>query len=146
MNFRASMVSLELMVTLPISSCSAPPKDQRRARMAMLVSSSWESPRPQGWPDLSRILLAPTRRSSQVSGPLGKPASVHQLVCQVDLPPVLFLHFLVDMGQVDGLLLICCGRGKKHEEVVALLRGSFGSSLCGQIDEIDVVDDDVGIV
>src|ERR1051325_7151990 len=30
MYFSASMVSLELMVTLPLSSCSAPPNDQRR--------------------------------------------------------------------------------------------------------------------
>src|SRR5215813_1590264 len=70
MYFSASMVSLELMVTLPASSCSAPPYDQRRARSAMLVSSSCERPRPQGWPDLSRIAFEPLRRSSQLSGPL----------------------------------------------------------------------------
>src|SRR5947208_8900413 len=83
MNFRASMVCLELIVTLPASSCSAPPKDQSRARMAMLVSSSCPRPTPQGWPDLSRIFFAPLSRSSQVSGPLGYPASVHQSLCQL---------------------------------------------------------------
>src|SRR5215831_6601805 len=47
-NFRASIVFFELMVTLPASSCSAPPKDHNSARSAILVSSSWENPRPQG--------------------------------------------------------------------------------------------------
>src|SRR5579864_6916743 len=46
--FKASTVCLELIVTLPCSSCSDPPKDQRMARMAMLVSSSCASPNPQG--------------------------------------------------------------------------------------------------
>src|SRR6185312_1137853 len=83
MNLSASTVCLELMVTLPASSCSAPPKDHKRARMAMLVSSSCERPMPQGWPFLSLILLAPARRSSHVSGPFGYPASVHQSLCQL---------------------------------------------------------------
>src|SRR6185503_1282789 len=77
-NLSASTVCLELMTTLPASSCSAPPNDHSSARSAMLVSSSCENPRPHGWPFFSRIFLAPTRRSSQVSGPLGNPASAHQ--------------------------------------------------------------------
>src|SRR6202043_2689811 len=76
------MVSFELIVTLPASSCSAPPNDQRIARMAMLVCSSCASPTPQGCPLLSRIFFPPTRKSSYVSGPLGYPASVHQSLCQ----------------------------------------------------------------
>src|SRR6266571_2709001 len=68
------------------------------------------------------------------------------LVGQVDLLPVLFLHFLVDMGHVDGLLLIGGGRGKKHEKIVTLLRGGFGGGVGGEVHKIDVVDDDVGIV
>src|SRR5690349_3639134 len=76
--FSASIVSLELMTTLPSASCSAPPNDHSSARSAMLVSSSCDRPSPHGWPFLSRIFLAPLRRSSQVSGPLGKPASAHQ--------------------------------------------------------------------
>src|SRR5207253_2673201 len=36
--FRASIVSFELIATLPASSCSAPPNDQRTARRAMLES------------------------------------------------------------------------------------------------------------
>src|ERR1700739_3264879 len=83
MYLSASIVCGELMVTFPTSSCSAPPKDHSKARMAMLVSSSCDSPKPHGCPLLSRIFLAPTRSSSQVSGPLGKPASVHQSLCQL---------------------------------------------------------------
>ena len=83
MYFRASIVCFELIVTLPASSCSAPPKDQSRARIAMLVSSSCERPMPHGWPFVSRIFLAPLRRSSYVSGPFGNPASVHQSLCQL---------------------------------------------------------------
>src|SRR5260370_12464467 len=64
MYLSASTVFLELMATLPCSSCSAPPNDHNMARMAMLVLSSCANPRPQGWPDLSRIFLAPARRSS----------------------------------------------------------------------------------
>src|SRR5260370_21398327 len=44
------------------------------------------------------------------------------LVGQVDLLPVLFLHFLVDTGHLDGLLLICRRRAKKSENIVYLLR------------------------
>src|SRR5512141_2074427 len=64
MYLSASMVALELMVTLPCSSCSAPPNDHNRARIAMLVSSSCDSPSPHGLPRLSRIFFAPARRSS----------------------------------------------------------------------------------
>src|SRR5581483_5037251 len=71
MYFNASTVALELMVTLPCSSCSEPPNDHNKARIAMLVSNSCESPTPHGWPLLSLIFLAPFRRSSQVSGPFG---------------------------------------------------------------------------
>src|SRR5512135_1116480 len=83
MYFRASMVFFELIVTLPASSCSAPPNDQSRARRAMLESSSCDRPMPHGWPVFSRIFVAPLRRSSYVSGPLGKPASAHQSLCQL---------------------------------------------------------------
>src|ERR1700756_5638635 len=83
MYFNASIVFLELIVTFPASSCSAPPNDQSSARMAILLSSSCESPRPQGWPVASRIFLPPPRSSSQVSGPFGKPASAHQSLCQL---------------------------------------------------------------
>src|ERR1700756_5066835 len=78
MYFRASMVFLELMVTLPASSCSAPPNDHSRARMAMLVSSSCDNPRPHGLPNFSLMALAPLRKSSYVSGPLGKPTCDHK--------------------------------------------------------------------
>ncbi len=73
MNLTASSVCLELIVTAPFSSCSAPPYDQRSARTAMLVSSSCESPMPTGFPNWSLIFLPPARRSSHVSGPFGKP-------------------------------------------------------------------------
>src|SRR6185437_2934277 len=82
MNFNASTVFLELMVTLPASSCSAPPNDHNRARMAMLVSSSCPNPSPQGLPILSLIILAPLRRSSYVSGPFGKPTCDHRSLRQ----------------------------------------------------------------
>src|SRR5512143_4029102 len=62
--FKASMVALELMVTLPCSSCSDPPNDHNRARSAMLVSSSCDSPIPHGFPRLSLIFFAPVRKSS----------------------------------------------------------------------------------
>src|SRR5215467_6902895 len=83
--FRASIVFFDLMVTLPARSCSAPPKDHSKARMAMLVSSSWASPIPHGGPLLSalRIFRAPLSKSSYVSGPLGRPASAHQSLCQL---------------------------------------------------------------
>src|SRR6266568_5781896 len=71
MYFTASSDCLELSVTLPASSCSAPPNDQSSARIAMLLSSSCDRPMPQGCPDLSRIFLQPVRRSSHVSGPWG---------------------------------------------------------------------------
>src|SRR6266540_2758262 len=71
--FTASMVFLELSVTCPASSCSAPPKDHRMARTAMLVSFSCERPRPHGLPNFSLIRRPPTRRSLYVSGPCGKP-------------------------------------------------------------------------
>src|SRR6185437_351763 len=64
MNFNASIVFLELMVTLPASSCSAPPNDHKRARIAMLVSNSCESPNPHGLPNFALISLAPLRKSS----------------------------------------------------------------------------------
>src|SRR5262249_5090995 len=83
MNLSDSIVALELRVTLPASSCSAPPNDHSSARIAMLVSSCCDRPIPHGLPALSRIFLQPARRSSHVSGPLGKPASVHRSLCQL---------------------------------------------------------------
>src|SRR6266540_4401758 len=44
----ASIVFFELIATLPLSSWSLAPKDQSTARIAMLVSSSCESPIPTG--------------------------------------------------------------------------------------------------
>src|SRR5262249_53689526 len=73
MYLTASMVGLELLATLPSSVCSAPPNDQRSLRSAMFESSSWERPTPTGLPNWSLIFFPPTRRSSHVSGPLGKP-------------------------------------------------------------------------
>ena len=155
MNFSASTVCLELMVTLPASSCSAPPKDHKRARMAMLVSSSCERPMPHGWPFLSLIFLAPARRSSHVSGPFGiacfgppvfvpvarigsvriregkilfRLRVVSGLVRQIDLLAVLLFHFLVDMGHVNDLLFISGRRGEEHEDVMALFRLRFRSA------------------
>ena len=78
MNFSASTVCGELITTRPSASCSEAPKDQSRARMAMLVSSSCESPMPIGLPTLSLMAFPPLRRSSQVSGPFGKPTCVQR--------------------------------------------------------------------
>ena len=72
----ASMVAGELMATWPVSSCSAAPNPQRRPRRVMLLSGSGERPNPAGTPRFSRILRAPSRTSSQVSGLA--PASPHR--------------------------------------------------------------------
>src|SRR5258708_17872741 len=68
------------------------------------------------------------------------------LMRQIDLLAVLFLHFLVHMGHVNGLLFVGRGRREKHEQVVALLRRSLGSSLRGKVNKVDVVGDDVRVV
>src|SRR5688572_19396173 len=83
MNFSASMVCLELITTWPSASCSEAPNDHKRPRNTMLLSSSCDRPTPQGGPDFSRIFFAPMRRSSHVSGPLGKPAAVQWSLCQL---------------------------------------------------------------
>ena len=64
----ASTVAGELIATWPASSCSAAPNAQRRPRRVMLLSGSGASPNPAGTPRFSRILRAPSRTSSQVSG------------------------------------------------------------------------------
>ena len=65
----ASTVALELIITFVLdSSCSCAPYDQRIARSIMLVSSSWEMPKPAGMPVFSLIFRLPSRTCSQVSG------------------------------------------------------------------------------
>src|SRR5215475_13828286 len=77
-NFRASMVSLLLMMTLPLSSISAPPKHH------VIGYAYWlGSPRlwPNAWPIGRPFFLSavPTfRSSSQVSGNLLAPSSLNQ--------------------------------------------------------------------
>src|SRR5712692_4418839 len=70
---------------------------------------------------------------------------VSGLVCQIYLLAVLLFDFLVDMGHINGLLLVGGGRREKHEEVMALLRRGLGSGLRGKINKVDVIDDNVGI-
>src|SRR5229473_179758 len=172
MNFRASMVSLELMVTLPDSSCSAPPKDQRSARMAMLVSSSWERQTARmaglvadffgadaqllpgigaiGETDIGPPILVPVAGIGDVG--IGKSEIalglwiVSGFVGQIDFLAVAFLDFLVDRAHIDGLFLVGGGGRKKHEEIVAFFGGCFGGGFGRKVDEIDMVDNDVGIV
>ena len=80
MNFRASTVAFDSSVTRPCSSWSAPPKDHSRLRSAMFESISCESPMPTGLPNFSLIFRPPIRRSSQVSGPFGKPTSLQRSI------------------------------------------------------------------
>src|SRR5207249_12027896 len=74
-NFRASIVSLLLMMTLPLSSISAPPKHHVTAYVYWLGSPRlWPKACPIGWPFV--LSSAPTfRSSSQVSGNFAAPAS-----------------------------------------------------------------------
>src|SRR2546430_7639277 len=68
------------------------------------------------------------------------------LVGQVDFLAVPFLDFLVDVGHIDGLLLIGCRGREQQHEVVPLAGRSLGGGLRGKVDEIDVVNSDVGVV
>src|SRR6266849_2686508 len=157
MNFRASMVSLELMVTLPDSSCSAPPKDQRSARMAGLVADFFGAGA-QLLPGIGAI------RETRVGPPILVPVAgirdvrigkseialglwiVSGFVGEIDLLAVAFLDFLVDRAHIDGLFLVGGGRGEKHKQVMTLARGGLRGRFGGQVDQVDVVDDDVRIV
>src|SRR5205814_242543 len=71
---------------------------------------------------------------------------VSRFVREIDLLAMLLLHFLVYMRHVNGLLFVGRGRGKKHEQVVALSRRSLRGSLGRKVDKVDVVDDDIRIV
>ena len=78
MNRTASSVAGELMASWPVSSCSLAPNDHRSPRNTMLESVSGASPNPAGIPSFSRILRAPSRTLSHVSGLI--PTSPHQSV------------------------------------------------------------------
>src|SRR5207245_328569 len=77
-NFRASIVSLLLMTTLPLSSISAPPKHQVTG-YAHWLGSPRLCPKasPIGWPFF--LSSAPTFRTSyQLSANLAEPTSLNQ--------------------------------------------------------------------
>jgi len=50
------------------------------------------------------------------------------------------------MGHVDGLLLVGRRRRQKHEQVVPFSRRSFRGCLGVKIDQVDVINNDIGVV
>src|SRR2546430_6618790 len=68
------------------------------------------------------------------------------LVGQVDFLAVPFLDFLVDVGHIDGRLLVGRRGREQHHEVVPPAGRSLRGGLRGEVDEIDVVNRDVGVV
>src|SRR3954462_9356436 len=78
MDFTDSMVSLELRTTLPFSSTSCPPHDQRCGWLKVGASPKvWPSVWPSGLP-LAFSFLPASWYCSQVSGNLLKPTSSNQ--------------------------------------------------------------------
>src|SRR6266436_8902972 len=71
---------------------------------------------------------------------------VSGFVGEIDLFAVAFLDFLIDRTHIDGLFLVGGGRREKHEEVMTLARRGLRGRFGGQVDQVDVVDDDVRIV
>src|SRR5437762_1064512 len=71
-----------------------------------------------------------------VGGPVGK----------IDFLAVPLLDLLVDLGHIDGLLLIGRRGREQHDEVVPPAGRSLRGGLRGEVDEIDVVNSDVGVV
>src|SRR5436853_250020 len=57
-----------------------------------------------------------------------------------------FLDLLVDLGHIDGLLLIGRRGREQHHEVVPPAGRSLRGGLRGEVDEINVVNSDVGVV
>src|SRR5260370_10569556 len=68
------------------------------------------------------------------------------LVRQFNFFPVLLLYFRIDVGHVNDLILQRGRRREEHEEIVPLLRLDLGSGPSFQVDQVDVVDNHVGIV
>src|SRR5262245_4234859 len=78
LNLSASRISFELyVIVLPSLATSEPPNDHMMARQDARESSWWARPIPMGKP-LALSFIPPLCRSSQVSGPLGMPTSVHR--------------------------------------------------------------------
>src|SRR5437868_7835518 len=67
-------------------------------------------------------------------------------VRQVDFFAVLALHLFIDVGHVDDLLLIRRRRREEHHQVMAFARLRFGSAAGRQVDQVDIVDRDIGVV
>src|ERR1700674_704107 len=66
------------------------------------------------------------------------------LVRQIDFFAVLLFDFLVYVRHVNGLLFVGRRGREKHEEVVPLPGRGLGGPFRGDIDQVDVVNDDVG--
>ncbi len=139
----------------------------------MFESISCERPRPTGLPNFSRIWRPPTRRSSQVFGPVRVPdlapevdavvAGIRdervgerevlaglrierRLLRERDHLPVPALDLVDDLPVVDDLLLVRGRRRDEEEEVVSLLRRGLGRAARVDLGRRHVIDDDLGPV
>ncbi len=65
---------------------------------------------------------------------------------QINFLSVLLLHFLIDMGHIDGFVFISGGRRQKHKQIMPFAGVGFSRGFGGQIGEVHVVNNDIGVV